>query len=751
MIRRTSRSARLVTAAALAAVLAVGFTATAANAATTETATTAIAAPAASGATTASTTPATTATPAAPANSAFGVQMLDSDGETLQASTPLAEWTAGDTVTQSAASTGDLYKLNTTQTAGLVSRAASDGARSTIASGTFQLRDRVPVAFTGLTSECTADGSSTVSFDTLTVNGVDALDPARIAAGYTVDLPDSPTWGPTKLYIGERTTDASGRAQTTALRIEAEAGSSEIWRVKLGQVDCTHAAPATTPALVSGITVTAPNGTPIVAGEPSLAASGTKTDATFSAKAPPIAATGVTVSRTDDSAAKVSIDSFTQVPDTSSIGEYMWSAFRVYGLALDVAADGSSVVSFPGSNSGLFVNGVWINTGTDLYTGLDAQGTPRVTVRFNERVTQPDGSVLITAVHYTDLTGAYPSVALGTVRWSAPSTAPTPDPEPTPQPEPPLPSRYAYALSASGPSVVSPVALVTPDAAAAAAAAASASSASASSSTSASSTASASESEKAPNTAANSDVTASDAGTLGAAQLEVATVTDGVAGQISASGARASNAAGTATAEVDSLALYPGSSLAVSLSNIRVAVTKTGATMTTGGGTVAGQTIAAGAIAPNTVVQLPGRSAVITLNLQKGAAADFSVTGVDVNDSLGLGARVRVAAITADAPDVPTPVGGGSGTNPGPGSSGGGSSAGGSSDGGSSAAGSGELGNGAIGQNFVSPQASSARPLANTGMSTAPLAVAAALSVLALAAGVGVLGARRRRRRSSAS
>jgi hypothetical protein len=48
------------------------------------------------------------------------------------------------------------------------------------------------------------------------------------------------------------------------------------------------------------------------------------------------------------------------------------------------------------------------------------------------------------------------------------------------------------------------------------------------------------------------------------------------------------------------VAHYPGSSLEVSLSNIRGTLTKTGATMTTGGGTVAGQTIAAGEIAPNT-------------------------------------------------------------------------------------------------------------------------------------------------------
>ncbi|MDN4641110.1 hypothetical protein QCD70_12700 [Agreia sp. PsM10] len=706
MIRRTSparsgatRSLRLVATAALASVLAIGFTATPA-----------IAAPGASA------VPVASAAPASPANTAFGVQMLDSDGGTLQASTPLAAWASGDTVTQNAASTGDLYKLNTTRTEGLVSRAASDGALSTIASGTFQLRDRVPVAFTGLSSECTADGSSTVSFDTLTVNGVDALDPARIAAGYTVDLPESSIWGPTRLYIGERTTDASGRAQTTALRIEAAAGWSEIWRVKLGQVACTPAAPTTAPALVSGITVTAPNGTPIVAGEPSLTTSGTKSDATFSVKTPPIAATGVTVSRTDDSAANVSIDSFTQVPDTSSIGEYLWSAFRVYGLSLDVAADGSSVVSFPGSNSGLFVNGVWINTGTDLYTGLDAQGTPRVTVRFNERTTQPDGSVLITAVHYTDLTGTYPSVALGTVRWTAPSTVPDPEPEPTRQPEPPLPSRYAYALSASGPSVVSPVALVTPDAAAAAAA-----------------------SEKSPNEAADSGADQTEA-----AQLEVSTATDGAAGQISASGARASNADGTATAEVDSLSLYPGSGVEVSLSDIRVALTKSGATMTTGGGTVAGQTIAAGEIAPNTVVQLAGRSALITLNLQTGSADDFSVTGVEVNDTLGLGAQVRVAAITADAPDVPTPVD--PGTGPGDGS---GSPVGGSPGGGAGAgSGSGELGNGAIGQNVVEPQSISTRPLADTGFTAGPLIVAAALSLLALAAGGGLL---LRRRRTAAS
>jgi LPXTG-motif cell wall-anchored protein len=223
-------------------------------------------------------------------------------------------------------------------------------------------------------------------------------------------------------------------------------------------------------------------------------------------------------------------------------------------------------------------------------------------------------------------------------------------------------------------------------------------------------------------------------------------VTDGVAGQISATGARASNAAGTATAEVDSLSLYPGSSLEVSLSNIRVAMTKTGATMTTGGGTVAGQTIPAGEIAPNTVVQLAGRSAVITLNLQKGAADGFSVTGVDVNDTLGLGARVRVAAITADAPDVPTPVDPGTGPGSGSGSPGAGTPGTGTGSGSGSG---GELGNGAIGQNFVSPQASSTRPLADTGMSAAPLALAAALSVLALAIGAGLL--LRRRRRPTAS
>ncbi|WP_022877893.1 hypothetical protein [Microbacterium sp. B19] len=553
---------------------------------------------------------------APPSTSAYGIQMLDADGGTLRTPAPLSEWTSGDTVSGSLADTGDVFSLNTTRTTGLDSRAASDGAQASVASGTFQLRDRVPVTFTGLRVECATDGSTSLSLDSLTVDGKDVLDRARLSSGYTLTLPTSPTWGSTKLIVGERTVDR-GRVQVTGLRIEAEAGWSEIWRVRLGVAACAPdtSAPAR-PAVVSGITVTAPSGAALLTGGPRLSEDGSASAQDVRSAGSPSVATDVRIGHAADASSTFSVGSFTQIPDTSAVGEYRWSALRVYGLSLTVNADGSSRIAFADTGSAVFVNGIWINTGTDLYTGVDADGVPRVRVHLNERVPQADGSILITALRYEDLTGAYPSVSLGTVRWTAAGGTPTPAPTGSPSPQPPLPPRYAFAVEAEGPSVIAPAVVADRDAAAPAAA-------------------------PAP-----------------------ADVSDGGAGQIDVRGATTRSSADASAVSIDALALYPGTRVEVSLGGLDLEVGPDSTTLTTSGGTVAGQEIPAGVIAPNTRVSVPGRSLVVILNAQTTEGQNRTVVAVDAQDRTGLGAHVRVGVVTADAPAVePEP---GPGTSPRP-------------------------------------------------------------------------------------
>lgn len=552
---------------------------------------------------------------ALPSTSAYGIQMLDADGGTLRSPAPLSEWTSGDTVSGSLADTGDVFSLNTTRTTGLDSRAASDGAQASVASGTFQLRDRVPVAFTGLRVECGTDGSTSLSLDSLTVDGKDVLDRTRLSSGYTLTLPTSPTWGSTKLIVGERTVDR-GRVQVTGLRIEAEAGWSEIWRVRLGVAACAPdtSAPAQ-PAVVSGVTVTAPGGAALLTGGPRLSEEGTATAQSVRSAGSPSIATDVSIGHAADASSTFSVGSFTQIPDASELGEYRWSALRVYGLSLTVDPDGSSRIAFADTGSAVFANGIWINTGTDLYTGVDADGAPRVRVHLNERVPQADGSILITALRYEDLTGAYPSVSLGTVRWTAAGVTPTPGPTDPPSPQPSLPPRYAFAVEAKGPSAIAPAIVADREAAP--------------------------EVVPAP-----------------------ADVSDGGAGQIDVRGATTRSSADGSAVSVDALTLYPGTQVEVSLGDLDLEVGPDAATLTTSGGTVAGQEIPAGVIAPNTRVSVPGRSLVVTLNAQTVEGEDRTVVAVDAEDRTGLGAHVRVGVVTADAAAVepePDP-----GTLPGP-------------------------------------------------------------------------------------
>lgn len=547
------------------------------------------------------------------ATSAYGVRILDADGEVRQNAAPLSEWSSGATVTNSLDSTGDFFKLNTTQSHHLSSRAASDGASASIESGSYQLRDRPDVAFTDLKATCTRDGGTEVSFGSLSVDGKNILNQDKLTNGYTYNLPDSDRYGSTTLHIAERASDANGRTTATALRIEGEAGASEIWRVQLGVVSCAAAPVVQTPAAASGITVTAQDGTPIIDQQPRIDTTGSVSSDTVESKEHHITASNISVKRSDDGSAHVSLDSFEQVPDTSDIGMYMWSALRVYGLSLDVKSDGSSSVSFAGGTSGVFVNGVWINSGTDLYTGMDANGNARVHVYFNERITNADGSITINALRYQDLTGAYPSVILGQTRWSPAKTPVDPEPNPTPDPSDDnsnktgtLPALYAYGAYAQGPSSLGPVAASGPK--------------------------------------------GNDAKLPAAANADEAS--DGYAGQISASALTSSVTTERYTATVGSLTLYPGSSLETTLKDIAVSVGSDGAvTMTTAGGTVAGTSIPAGEVAANTRISIPGRSTTITLNAQDVDNGKLkTVSGVYVNDAKGLASEVRAAVISASAP-----------------------------------------------------------------------------------------------------
>lgn len=623
-----------------------------------------------------------------PATSASGIQMLDADGGTLQSPAPLSEWTGGGTVENSLAQTGDVLKLNVTRASGLTSRAASDGAQAGIDSGQFQLRDRVPVAFTGLHASCAIDGSTSVTFDSLTVDGKNVLNTSKLSTGYTVALPTSDTWGSTRLIVGERSVDR-GRTQVTALRIEAEAGWSEIWRVRLGVAACAPTS-AVAPALVSGVTVTAPGGAVLIPGAPHVDAEGSVSAQTVSGTAPTSTASDVSVAHAADGSSAVAVGSFRQVPDTSSVGEYLWSALRVYGLRLNVDADGSSRVTFADTGSAVFVNGIWINTGTDLYTGVDAAGSPRVRVHLNERVPQSDGSVLITALRYEDLTGAYPAVSLGVVRWSPASTGPTPTPEPTPTSAPTLPPRYAFAVDAVGPSAI-----------------------------------------------AASFVSAPGESTTAHAVSEgtsAQTVTDGSAGQIAVRGIATASSDTAASVGVDELVLYPGTALEVSLRDVRLQVTAAGTTLITAGGKVAGHTVAAGAVAAGTRIAVPGRTAVVTLNAQKIDGQALTAVAVEVDDRRGLGAFVRVGVVAANAPQ-PAPDPGPGQPQPHP----------------SSGTSPGELTPGPIGKDDArsssAAAASTSGALPQTGTDSSAAAGLVIAGAFAAASGVVLMVATRRRRR----
>ncbi|MFT7710833.1 hypothetical protein ACMT9Y_07730 [Clavibacter tessellarius] len=390
---------------------------------------------------------------------ASGVEIVDIDGDTLTAPTPLAEWSAGQAVTRETASTGDVLKLNTTQTTGLRSTAGPTGASSSIASGTLQLRDRPAIVFSGLTVSCTPGGTPAVHLDRLTIGGVDVTADADATPGWSRDLPES-VYGATRVIVGSTAKADDGSATTVGIDLEAEAGASEIWRVRAGSVTCAAAAavpvptpsasptpvptpapdpdpapaPGPTPApdpdpapapapaagrVATGVTVTSPDGTRVIDGQPRVEGLDRRSSADALAATDGSAehASSVRVETGADGTTTIGVGSFEQLPGAPAdpLAEYRWTAFRVYGLTATVTPAGQVATEFTDPGSAVFVDGRWIDTTTDLYTGVDEKGAPRVTVAFGEHETAADGTVTVTAVHYRDLTGAHPDVRLGTV------------------------------------------------------------------------------------------------------------------------------------------------------------------------------------------------------------------------------------------------------------------------------------------------------------------------------------------------
>ena len=842
---------------------------------------------------------------------ASGVELTDIDGGTLTAPTPAVRWDSGDPTVARVDTTQDVLKLNTTRTSGLRSEAGPDGATSTIASGEFTLRDRPPVVFTGLRAACTPGGTPAVSFDRLTIDGDDVTTEATATPGWSRDLPES-RYGATKVVVGSTTTAADGTTTTVALRIDAEAGASEIWRVRAGSVSCAAGdrwpaptptptptptpaptpdpAPQPTPAhgdalatrSVSGVQVTAPDGTVLIDGQPTVTGVAKRTaDRVDAADGSPSTARGVTVSTAADGTSDVHLDSFEQIPDRASdpVAEYRWPALRVYGLDAHLTPEGTMTVDFANESNAVFVNGVWINTATDLYTGVDADGKERVSVAFGERTVHADGSTTLTALHYRDLTGAHPDVRLGAVtipaRASSPTDArvtaafgvgvrgtdgtalvapqpritsagehrsaaridaiadyparatdvtaaigddgdtatisvghfeqipdeatdpvaayrwpalrvnglhaevtaagtmtvsfddesnavfvngvwintatdlytglapdgtervrvhigertenpdgtvtltalryedltgthpdvllgqvtlaaaqPAPDPTPggggttpTPEPHDPAIARWhAFALRASGPSDVPAQPVAAP---------------------------------------------AADGTTVTERADEAG---DGATGQLRVDGVTVRSASDRGEVRLERVVLYPGTSIAGELRDVRVRVTHGGATVTTAGGQIAGTTIPAGTIRANTRIALPGGLGKVVLNEQRTRGRDRTVTALHLSDPAGLAADVSAAVVTTAKVDPPA--------NGGNGGQGGGSAAGGPGN---------EAAPGALTPDGTSPAGTSGTngigtgsgDLAFTGASLLPGLIAA---VLLFGAGTAMVALRRRRR-----
>ncbi|WNY33524.1 hypothetical protein Q9Q99_16065 [Curtobacterium flaccumfaciens] len=111
---------------------------------------------------------------------------------------------------------------------------------------------------------------------------------------------------------------------------------------------------------VSGVQVTAPDGTVLIDGQPTVTGVMKRTaDRVDAADGSPSTARGVTVSTAADGTSDVHLDSFEQIPDRASdpVAEYRWPALRVYGLDAHLTPEGTMTVDFVNESNAVFVNG----------------------------------------------------------------------------------------------------------------------------------------------------------------------------------------------------------------------------------------------------------------------------------------------------------------------------------------------------------------------------------------------------------
>ena len=555
-----------------------------------------------------------------PLTSATGISVVDVDGGTITAPTPSVIWTQGAPLDGALAAydSKDVPGIKVgydVRVTGTTTRAGVTGANVAVAEAVLTLRGRVPVTVTNLEAGVGPDGRSFVSFDRLTVGDVDLTDQAQSTPGFTYAVPnDGPYAAATVLTVGA-VTRSGGTTRVTALALTDSTESYEVSALRLGEVSSTaFAQPHLEPARVVGVQVFDPSTSArYVEPAPVLTRPGAATASAdaVTANAVRSRANGVTVSTDDDGSEHVHVDSFQQTPRDGTWAEYYPSALRVNGLELDVAPDGSSNVTFDDPSNALFADGRWLSAlNGSIYTALDADQSPTLEVYVNERTQNDDGTVTINALRYVDLTGTWPSVILGQVTTGVDDGS-SPGPGPGPGVEQPDLTGvwHAFGLQAEGASPLAPTPLVT---------------------------------RSSP---------------TGDVSQHVTQVGDGLTGQLVATDVSVAIAGRSASASVGSLSLFPGTDAAVTVTNLRTTVQEGRVTVSSDGGTVLGRPLAAGTIAPNTALSLPGGARVTLASVTTDPTGLVVASGLVLDDGAGLGSTVVVARAAASTTPSPAATG----------------------------------------------------------------------------------------------
>lgn len=556
------------------------------------------------------------ASPAAAApivvSSASGLTIVDTDGVTIQTPTPAVEWAEGvsahefaDQVVPTSSSVKNGYDI---AALGVETRASDNGARVNVKSATLGLRARVAVTVAGLEMGCRPDGRSFVSFSSLRVGNVDLTSTALAGgAGFTYDLPEDNLGrgAITRLTVNKQTTASSGAVTTAGITLTDGSEMFEVSRLELGKTVCSpHDQAPLDRHRVAGVQVTTADGIRLVDPTPSISSPGAATRTTSSLEADGVRTTaaGVTTTTSDDGSVNVRVDSFQQTPRPGAYAEFYDSALRVNGLTLAVNARGESTVSFDDSSLALFADGKWLNSSNGyIYSKLNDEGTVTLEVKVNERIDNADGTVTINGVHYIDHTGVLPEVILAQATVSVDTDIP---PVVTPEPEPQTPvvaagTWHAYGIRSTG---ASPIAA-------------------------------------APLSIKSGNTTDTDT---------AVTVSDGANGQIVATGISVNAGPAGASSTVQSVDLFPGTDAAITLKNLRVSVKNGASAVTSDGGSVFGQVVSAGPIAPGTRFVLPGGHTAATLAVVGTDAKGLTtVSGLRVTLDSGRSADITVAHAAA--------------------------------------------------------------------------------------------------------